>query len=81
MMDKDMALPQADRAVVNGACEQSLPSRASVPSAVRDLTESGDFYSATPAAWARYRAAVNASDWDEVMRHETGQYGDFRYAP
>ena len=58
-----------------------LGDAATIPSALRDLTESGDFYSATPAAWARYRAAVNAGDWGEVLRHEQGEYGDFRYAP
>lgn len=48
---------------------------------VRGLTESGDFYSGTPDAWARYRAAVEAGDWDEVMRFETGRVEGFCYVP
>ena len=48
---------------------------------VRDLTESGDFYSGSQKAWAAYRAAVQVGDWETVMLFETGQKEDFRYDP
>lgn len=48
---------------------------------LRDLTESGDFYSGTRAAWEQYRAAVNAGDWNEAMRFETGEVEGFHYDP
>lgn len=77
MRDIDASL--RDRATAAEPVVSAL--RDGIPSAVRDLTESGDFYEATPEAWRRYRAAVAADDWDEVMRLETGQYADFCYAP
>jgi hypothetical protein len=46
---------------------------------IRDLTESGDYYSATAEKWKEYRDAINSGDHDKVMFLEEGQDKDFFY--
>lgn len=48
---------------------------------VRNLTESGDFYSATKEKWKEYHNAWDDGDMDKVMYLETGQDTDFFYDP
>jgi hypothetical protein len=48
---------------------------------IRDLTESGDFYSATAELWKQYRDAVNKNDWDFAQGLEEGNNPDFFYDP
>lgn len=47
----------------------------------RRMTESGDWYSATPELWAKYDAAWEAVDMDTVMFLEEGNDPDFFYDP
>jgi len=48
---------------------------------IRDMTESGDWYKATPELWETYRNAVNDDDWCLVENLEAGEYRDFFYDP
>lgn len=47
----------------------------------RQLTYSGDYYSATRELWEEYWVAVESDNWGEVERLETGQNPDFQYDP
>lgn len=46
---------------------------------IRDLTESGDYYSATTEKWKEYYEAWNNDDMDKVMYLEEGNDEDFYY--
>lgn len=46
-----------------------------------DYTESGDKYTGTEEAWARYRKAWADNDMDLVMAMEIGEYEGFYYDP
>ena len=46
---------------------------------IRDLTESGDFYSATKEKWDEYRQAWASNDMKKVMFFEEGNDPDFYY--
>lgn len=48
---------------------------------IRDITMSGDFYSATKEKWREYEEAWNNNDMDKVMFLEQGQDPDFYYDP
>jgi hypothetical protein len=48
---------------------------------IRDLTESGDYYSATSEKWAAYHKAWNENDMATVMYFEEGNDDDFFYDP
>lgn len=48
---------------------------------IRDLTESGDYYSATPEKWDEYHQAWNDNDIKRVMYFEEGNDDDFYYDP
>lgn len=48
---------------------------------IRNLTYSGDFYSATEELWKKYWSCVHSNDWDSVMDLETGKEKDFFYDP
>lgn len=48
---------------------------------IRDLTMSGDFYSATREKWDEYNEAINNSDYKKVMHLEEGNDPDFFYDP
>lgn len=47
---------------------------------IRDLTESGDYYSATAELWKAYRDSVN-TDWELATQLEEGSNPDFYYDP
>lgn len=48
---------------------------------IRDLTESGDYYSGSKEAWQRYRDAWRTRDMALVYRMEEGAFEDFYYDP
>lgn len=47
---------------------------------IRDLTDSGDFYSATAELWKAYWNSVN-TDWELASQLESGSDPDFYYDP
>jgi len=47
----------------------------------RNLTESGDFYSATEEKWEEYWQAWDDDDMDKVEQMEQGSDKDFYYDP
>jgi hypothetical protein len=47
----------------------------------RQLTYSGDYYSATPELWKAYWEAVEKDNWDFAQGLEEGQDPDFWYDP
>ena len=47
----------------------------------RQLTNSGDYYSATPQLWEAYWQAISRDDWDFAEGLEEGKNPDFFYDP
>lgn len=51
------------------------------PQYIISLTESGDLYAGTKAAWDRYHGARDSGNYDLIYSMEEGSDPEFRYAP
>jgi len=61
--------------------EKPAPTTSTTKKFIRDMTESGDYYSATAEKWEEYRKAWFDGDEDKVMFFEEGRDEDFYYDP